>query len=166
MQLFILDKDPVRAAGMLCDAHLRKMCLENCQILSGVTLNHGLPLQYGMPKVCNIHHPVIRALDTPFKINWAVNHNFALQQEYFRRFGKRHAYAELPEKYHQMLFSPGEYTADWSFARCFNGIPIDDPDIIEAFREYYRCKKSLLRRWHYTNAPEPAWLTAEKSHRC
>ena len=38
MQLFILDHDPGRVPAMLCDVHVRKMCLETAQILSSVIL--------------------------------------------------------------------------------------------------------------------------------
>ena len=42
-------------------------------------------------------------------------------------------------------------------------------EIVEAYREYYRFKKSIIRNWKYTNAEEPEWLkqvTAEESPRC
>lgn len=34
MNIFILDQDPLRAAGMHCDQHLNKMILESAQMLS------------------------------------------------------------------------------------------------------------------------------------
>ena len=92
MQLFVLDRDPADAAGMLCDVHLRKMCLENPQILSSCLVLRGVRLAEGMPRPFNVHHPVIKALDSAFKLNWCVAHNDALHQEYRRRFGKNHCY--------------------------------------------------------------------------
>ena len=59
MQLFILDYAPRRAAGMLCDVHLRKMCLETAQILSSVLFLQGRELCPEMPRVYNPAHPVI-----------------------------------------------------------------------------------------------------------
>ena len=50
MQLFILDYDPELVPGMLCDAHLRKMCLETAQILSSVLLAKGKQRQKDMPR--------------------------------------------------------------------------------------------------------------------
>lgn len=44
MNIFVLDKNPSMAAQMLCDCHVRKMCVETAQILSGVMLRRGLPL--------------------------------------------------------------------------------------------------------------------------
>ena len=50
MQLFILDYDPGLVPGMLCDMHLRKMCLETAQILSSVLLLQGKARRKEMPK--------------------------------------------------------------------------------------------------------------------
>mgnify|MGYP006111384259 CR=1 FL=1 len=36
MNIFCLDKDPVKAAEMMCDKHVVKMIIESCQILSAV----------------------------------------------------------------------------------------------------------------------------------
>ena len=171
MQLFILDHDPAQAARMLSDIHLRKMCLETSQILSALITNKGEELLPGMPKICNRNHPVIKALDNTAKINWVLSYNDERHREYFRRFHKHHAYSFLCRAYREKLFSvlAGEYADLWSFARAFKGITIRTKDIVEAYREYYRFKKSIIRNWKYTNAEEPEWLkpiTAEGFPRC
>ena len=158
MQLFILDRSPAAAAQMLCDVHLRKMCLENAQILSGVLLNSGKKLLPQMPKPCNAAHPVIKAVNTPFKINWVLRHNHALQQEFFRRSGKYHAYNKIVPVYFSLLFCVGTIKEDWSFYRNFKDFKPLSSDIVGAYREYYRFKKSILRHWLYTNTSEPEWL--------
>ena len=61
MNIFVLDEIPAVAAQMLCDCHLRKMCVETAHILSGVMLRRGMALLDGMPKPQNINHPVIVA---------------------------------------------------------------------------------------------------------
>ena len=164
MQLFILDYAPELVPGMLCDAHLRKMCLETAQILSSVLLMQGKPRQKEMPKPYNPKHPVIRALDSDQKINWTVTFNSALHAEYRRRFGKPHAYAVLCRGYEEQLHQPGiRIDPDgWSFARAFKGITITEPDIVAAYRAYYRYKKRhLIRNWNYTRTREPDWLKDE-----
>ena len=160
MQLFILDHDPERVPAMLCDAHVRKMCLETAQILSSVIRRQGKKLPPGVPKPYNVNHPVIRALDTAQKINWAVRFNTALQREYCRRFGKKHAYSGLTGIYQAVLFRPGTPIdpAGWTFARDFKDVKVIEPDIVLAYREYYRRKKKILRLWHYTGTKEPDWL--------
>ena len=160
MQLFILDYDPAAAAGMLCDSHLRKMCMETAQILSSViVLKKGSPGE-GIPKPYNLRHPVIRAVDSQEKINWVLSYLFALHREYFRRYGKRHAYYFLCLKYKKILYvkckCSGREKLD--FARDFGGIEIPDEDLVSAYRKYYRYKKSVLKNWSYTNSGEPEWL--------
>ena len=61
MNIFVLDEYPSVAAQMLCDCHLRKMCVETAQILSGVMLRRGMELLDGMPRPQNVKHPVIVA---------------------------------------------------------------------------------------------------------
>ena len=160
MQLFILDYAPRRAAGMLCDVHLRKMCLETAQILSGVLFIQGRGLAPGMPKVYNPAHPVIKALDSPQKINWVILYNKALHREYFRRFGRKHAYHFLCPQYRKRLWNGKVilHKKDLSFARDFKDVDIDEPDIVCAYRQYYRYKKRLLKYWNYTKTAEPKWL--------
>ncbi|MBR2373549.1 MAG: hypothetical protein IKA87_04895 [Lentisphaeria bacterium] len=165
MQLFILDRDPIKAAGFLCDVHLRKMCLETCQILSSCLTLQNLPPVPGMPKPYNINHPVIRALAPGFKLNWCIAHNTALQLEYRKRFGKKHSFFHLTDEYRKLLYSAGDLPEDWSFCRNFKDITISTPDIVEAYREYYCFKKKLLSRWSYTNTTEPEWLKKSSPYR-
>ena len=160
MQLFILDLDPEKVPGMLCDVHVRKMCLETAQILSSVIRLQRKKLPPELPKPYNVNHPVIRALDTAQKINWTVQFNSALQREYCRRFGKKHAYFERAEIYHEILFRPGAAAlpAGWTFARAFKDVKITEPDIVQAYRLYYRHKRKVIRSWHYTGTEPPNWL--------
>lgn len=161
MQLFILDYAPAVSARSLCDKHLRKMCLETAQILSSVMVYRNLLLNENMPNPYNTFHPVIRALDSPLKIDYAVIYNSALHAEYRRRFGKNHAYKDLCKLYWQKLFN-GNFifpAAECTFARAFKGIEIAQKDIVQAYRSYYCYKKTQITDWQYTRAAEPLWLT-------
>ena len=160
MQLFILDYSPVVSARSLCDKHLRKMCLETAQILSSVMAKYNLSLSENMPRPYNVSHPVIKALDTPVKVDYAVIYNAALHTEYKRRFGKSHAYGALSKLYWQQLFN-GNFifpTPECTFARAFKDIEITHKDIVQSYRIYYRYKKTQLRHWQYTDSVEPEWL--------
>ena len=164
MQLFVLDWDAKAAAEMLCDVHLRKMCLETAQILSGVIFLQGKKPTAGMPGLYNVKHPVIRSIDTPEKINWVILCNEALHRNYLKRFGKVHAYSLLAPEYRKILFTDDVSISKESltFARNFKDIEITEPDLVLAYRIYYRCKKHILKNWHYTNSSEPDWLREEK----
>ena len=157
MQLFILDRDPEVAASMLCDSHLRKMCLETAQILSSIMTIKNISPESGMPKAYNLKHPVITALETPYKIDWIVLHNIALHREYIRRFGKEHSYMKLAMQYKKYLFSENAEFDD-SFCRNFKDFQSPHQDIVAAYRSYYIHKKSIMKKWSYTNAAEPVWL--------
>ena len=158
MQLFILDRNPHRAVKMLADVHIRKMCLETAQILSALLMRNGDLLDSGMPKAHNLNHPIIKALDTPSKVNYTVLYNIALQDEFYYRFGRKHKYFELGKSYFNKLFTPFAAQCDFSFCRDFKDCQIKTPDIVDAYREYYIFKKSIIRNWHYTKRKEPDFL--------
>ena len=163
MQIFVLDYNPKIAASYLSDIHLNKMCLETAQILSSVMVINGVGLDEGMPKPFNINHPVIKAVNTQSKINWLILYNCYLHLEYFKRFGYRHAYAELTILYCNKLVKILENTFSYNkeeltFCRDFKDFESNKIDIVEAFKDYYRYKKSIIKRWKYTNASEPDWL--------
>ena len=137
------------------------MCLETAQILSSVMAKYDLPLSENMPRPYNVLHPVIQALDSPVRIDYAVIYNASLQIEYKRRFGKSHAYTDLSQLYWRNLFN-GNFIFDPSectFARAFKDIEIAQKDIVQAYRIYYRYKKTQIPDWRYTNSAEPKWLT-------
>ena len=157
MQLFILDKNPLSAVQMLADVHVRKMCLETAQILSAVAVRFGRELSCGMPKPYNVNHPVIKAIDSQFKINYTVFYNHYLQDEYLYRFKKQHKYYELAQLYSEILFIRN-CVEDWSFCRNFKDFVTETPDIVMAYREYYLFKKSIILNWHYTKRKEPDFL--------
>ena len=158
MQLFILDRDPRSAARMLCDCHLRKMCLETAQILSSVLFNKHLPLLPGMPKPYNPHHPVIAAVNSCSKINWVLIYNSALHREYRYRFNKAHAYKSSAAEYIHLLYVPECFTGDLSFARGFKDFTVQENDIVKAYRKYYLHKKHLMKHFIYTKRLPPEWL--------
>ena len=159
MQIFILDRDPEISAKSLSDVHVIKMCLENVQILSTILEIKSIPRHFYLPKPYNTKHPVITAVDTAAKINWLLEYNFALQCEFYHRFGKRHAYFCHHHIYSDALYTYGVAADCSGMARVFTGFTTDEPDLVEAHRCYYRFKKTKIKRWKYTNSEEPQWIT-------
>ena len=161
MQLFVLDYNPEDAVKSLSDIHLRKMCLETAQILSSIMVNKGVPTCFNMPKPFNLKHPVIKAINTSKKINWLLEYNHKLHDEYLYRFGKSHSYHSLVDLYKSKLLkhiSEKTEKSDLDFAKDFKDVEILDEDIVEAYRKYYKYKKSIIKQWKYTNREEPTWL--------
>ena len=137
MNIFVLDREPSVAVTMLCDAHVRKMCLETAQILSGVMIRNGIKLADGMPRPQNVNHPVIKAVDTPQKTNWLLLYNYSLNFEYLRRFRKPHAYDKLADSYCQELCTPSGNKQCDTLAKCCGNLDVSGLDTVTAYRQYY-----------------------------
>lgn len=158
MNIFVLDKNPKKAARMLCDCHLRKMCVETAQILSGVMLRRGIPLLDGMPKPQNINHPVIVAAEaTQEATKWTVDYNDFLYLEYRYRFDKEHALFHIAAEYQEFLTQIEVCKSDYCthLAKCCGDLDVANLDIVTAYRKYYtEVKKTQLAAknlWKFTN---------------
>lgn len=159
MNIFVLDESPEKASAMLCDCHVRKMCIETAQILSAVMIRRGIPLMEGMPKPQNLCHPVIVAADGSEKtLNWVVLYNASLQGEYVARFEKRHAYYPFIYDYARIfgLSDKKSIETDCShLAKCCGDMEgIEYFDVVTAYRKYYsEVKKKKLKEqnlWKFT----------------
>jgi hypothetical protein len=156
MNIFVLDKKPAKAATMLCDCHLRKMCVETAQILSGVMLRRGMELLEGMPKPQNINHPVIvAAAADPEALLWVVDYNEFLHIEHMYRFRKSHAYNELSQVYTEIFNVVQLKRNCQNLAKCTGDLYVGDLDIVTAYRKYYKeVKKPQLQAkglWNFTS---------------
>lgn len=157
MNIFVLDKDPAKAARMICDAHVVKMCLETAQILSAAMLRRGMDLKDGMPKPQNINHPVIVATDEPSALNWVLCYYLWLLIEYATRFEKPHKYSSLHCVYTYNLVS--DVVPDCSaLHRCCGDLDVGGLDIVESYRRYYvEVKKPALvakGKWRFKNSED------------
>lgn len=154
MNIFVLDPSPADAPQMLCDCHLRKMCLETAQILSGVMLRRGMPLRDGMPKPQNINHPVIVAAEKIGGTLWVIWYNLHLQIEYLNRFYTGHKYCDMAFEYISAL-GKKEMANCTDLAKCCGTLDVADLDIVTAYKKYYtEVKKPTLQSkglWNFTN---------------
>ena len=150
MNIFVLDRNTKKAVQMLCDAHVRKMCVETAQILSGVRLLRGMKLTEDMPQPMNIKHPVIIAAAKAE--NWVAEYNWDLHNEYYTRFGKWHQYKHLVVAYYkQAECSGGDPDL---LCKCCGDLDVTDMDIVTAYRKYYTEVKKLALQdknlWRFT----------------
>lgn len=154
MNIFVLDQNPITAAQMLCDCHVRKMCMETAQILSGVMLRRGMTLLEGMPKPQNVNHPVIVAAEVQSGLNWLFEYNFLLHREYSFRFGKEHKYAKFTIAYQWTIGFTLKVDCT-TLAKCCGDLDVSGLDIVSAYRKYYiEVKKpqlSVKNMWKFTN---------------
>jgi len=157
MNIFVLDKDPVKAARMMYNSHVVKMVLEAAQLLSTAhrILDDEAPdILY---KATHKNHPCsIWARQTSDNYMWLYSHFKALSDEYTHRYGKVHlswsklgkALASVPTN-----ISDGQLT-DFAQAMpdCYR-----DGNAVTAYRDYYRNEKINL--FGYTNRQPPSWLS-------
>lgn len=153
MNIFILDKDPYKAAQYLCDKHIVKMCLETAQILS--TINGG---PY---KPTHANHPcTLWAGDLMGNYRWLVAHGKGIAEEYRERYGKEHKSAEVIHALEWPLNPIPEGHSPFALA-----MPVEykSDDAVESYRNYYMSKKEFC---NWTNREIPEWFLERLNVSC
>jgi len=90
MNIFYLDKDPVKAAQVQYNKHVVKMILESAQMLCAA--HHVLGSKLDIPyKIAHKNHPcTIWTRECAANYSWLYQHMRALGYEYTRRYDKVH----------------------------------------------------------------------------
>lgn len=173
MNIFVTDLNPFKAAKNLCDSHVIKMIVESCQLLSTHDRLNGL--EKDRYQITHKNHPCRRCLSNEFNYIWLQYHLYGLCKEYTKRFGKIHKGQSLLEKYwlrtdseelysHKVDFLENYYELlqCTSFPQCmpneFKNNSTDIFDVVKSYRNYYKFKKCVIKRWNYTKSSEPSWL--------
>lgn len=158
MNIFVLDRDPIIAAQMLCDRHVSKMILETAQMLSAVSDRYGFPTLY---KPSHVNHPcTLWAGDSHDNWLWLVTHGLAMADEKRRRTNKGHMSEAVITYYYENNFGPPiTLSGLTSFAQAMPDI-YKREDAVEAYREYYLNDKQFFKdgkRPSWNNASPPDW---------
>lgn len=147
MNIFVLGDNahPVTSAQHQCDKHVIKMCLENCQMLSGVWDD-------GPYKRTHYNHPCSVWMRTsPINYEWSLDHGRALLDEYTFRYGKMHKCEEIwswcKHRYAKYTISP--FLTNGSLTPFAQAMPDEckKPNAIEAYRQYYLTIKRPIAGW-------------------
>jgi hypothetical protein len=90
MNIFYLDKSPVKAAQVQYNKHVVKMILESAQMLC--TAHHHYNSLINIPyKKAHYNHPsTIWTRECAANYSWLYEHMRALGDEYTKRYGKTH----------------------------------------------------------------------------
>jgi hypothetical protein len=153
MNVFAVDRDPVRAARALCDRHVVKMTLETAQILctaARVRLRQRAPY-----RPTHANHPCVTwAATRRANWEWLVRHGLALADVYERRYGRVHPSRAViagmaragppPSKGRRQRFAqvmPERYRGR---------------DPVAAYRRYYAGEKARFATWKPPARP-PRW---------
>ena len=165
MNIFYLDKCPVKAAQMQCDKHVVKMILESAQLMSAA--NHILGFPKGMRqdapyKLTHKNHPCsIWARQSDENYRWLAEHALGLCKEYTLRYEKEHAsqwrIEEMSE--YEMSFPNKGFTSP------AQAMPEEykDKDPVVAYRNYYWNDKrhNIKMTWKKSRCPE-WWIDAQE----
>ena len=152
MNIFFLDKDPVKAARMQCDKHVVKMVLETAQMISTAVRSQGHDVGY---KSAYPKHPMtIWVNKSNHNFAWALEHGLALGEEYTHRYNKIHA-SHIMLKTIQDLKIKGNANYMTTPPQC---MPDEYKKIsyVDAYRNYYVNDKKYFAK--YTNREVPEFM--------
>ena len=156
MNLFFIDRCPIKSAQQLCDKHVVKMVLETAQMCSTAMHEWGLAPHFKhIYKPAYINHPMtVWVRDNGYNLAWAVNHGLEIGREYTRRYGKIHkSTAVLAEMDDGWVHD--DYDAHTTPPQCMPD-EFKCDDYVEAYRAYYRKDKRYILQW--TGRPVPEWI--------
>ena len=158
MNIFFIDKCPIKSAQQLCDKHVVKMVLETAQMCSTAMHEWGFArhLKHVYKSAYKNHPMTVWVRDNEHNFAWAVNHGLEIGREYTRRYGKVHkSTAVLAEMDDGWVHD--DYDAHTTPPQCMPD-EFKCDDYVEAYREYYRKAKSHILQW--TGRPTPDWIVA------
>jgi hypothetical protein len=158
VNIFLLDKDPIKCAQYHCDSHVIKMILESAQLLS--TAHHVLGGDGGVYKKTHENHPCavwVRETRANYCYLWFLM--TCLGKEYTYRYGKTHK--TLVDHKDTLANPPGK----------LQGVLVSDlpkcmpehcksEDVVESYRNYYVKEKSDLLK--YTKREIPLWVKKKR----
>ncbi len=149
MNIFYLDKDPVKAAKIQYDKHVVKMVLESAQMLC-TAHHHYAELYYPTItppyKKAHYNHPsTIWVRGSKEQYFWLYNHMLALGEEYTKRYGKTHL--TITKCKEPLAYAPYGIPDD-GFTEPPQCMPDEykvDGDSISAYWNYYENEKHTVK---------------------
>lgn len=163
MNIFVLDKDPVISAQMMCDKHVVKMCTESLQMIS--TIAHHYKLKHCYRPVMLNHPCTIWARKSKQNFQWLREHTYALCAEYsFRYYGRTHkvettldSFKESFDELEQLL--PDIGLTPFAIAisdeqRCRQDPAFEVGTVHDKYRLYYAHDKKYFASW---KKGAPSW---------
>jgi len=143
MNIFVIDKDPIKAATMLCDKHVVKMIVETAQMLCTVARTNGHELRY---KSTHGKHPcTLWAGKSNQNWDWLVTHGLSMCEEYTRRYGRRHKTQDVLESARSLKINL-PLIGLTPFAQAMP-TQYKNVDPVLAYRNYYIGEKSSIAKW-------------------
>ena len=149
MNIFYLDRDPVKAAQIQYNKHVVKMVLESAQMLC-TAHHHYAELNYPMVEVpykkAHYNHPsTIWCRQNAKQYMWLYDHMIALGEEYTKRYNKTHlTITKCKEPLRQLPLG----IPDSTFTEPPQCMPEEykvKGDSLSAYWNYYEQEKQLIK---------------------
>ena len=149
MNIFVLDYNHTTCAQYHCDKHIVKMPLETAQMLSSVYARYEEEGPY-LP-VHQKHPCTLWAGSTIENYKWLWNLGNALLKEYTYRYDRTHKCGEILA----LLRCPPRKLTARGFTKFAQAMPDEykHPDVVTAYRNYYRGAKRSLAVWSKREPP-------------
>lgn len=168
LNIFALDKNPKKAAEMMCDKHIVKMIIESFQMFSsvidsnydenlllGVTKPSAFLGMYQYPKSVPQHPCTMWIAKSKGNYKWMLKHTRALCGEYRKRYNKVHkAEGMLMIVEGQLPYLKFEVDRKTKFVQAMPE-NAKDKDPVRGYRNYYNLYKFMFAKWKMGNVP--AW---------
>lgn len=157
MNLFILSKNPHKAAIFLCDQHIVKMITETAQILSTAIRLQGVNDDKLYQQVRMNKYISEWAASNRQRFIWTLEHLRSLVSEYIYRYEKSQNFA----KARSLIPIFGSYISIFPkgklepFVKSTKGMYLDLP-IVSCYRQYYIADKKFAK-WNHKRKP-PKWF--------
>ena len=135
MNIFYLDKDPVKAAKAQYNKHIVKMIPESAQMLCAA--HHVLGNPDDVPyKLAHKNHPsTVWVRENSLHYDWLYEHFVALQGEYHKRYNKTHL--SYTKCYEPLMNHPQNIPHE----------PFEQPP--QCMPDEYKDKCSVQAYWNY-----------------
>ena len=149
MNIFVLDRDPIRCAVMHCDKHVIKMILESAQMLCAAHHVTGSTAPY---KLAHKNHPcTIWVRSSLSNYRWLITMSLELCIEYTRRYGRRHKSQDILEWLQENEPNINdEGLTEWP--QCMPD-EYKCPDPVQAYHNFYIYDKSRFTKWPENKIP-------------
>ena len=181
MNIFYLDKDPIKAAEMSCDKHVVKMILESAQLLTtshrvqdgqeyyDKTKNgrkikrwrHPNPnVEATLYKAGWIKHPsTIWLFESAYNYIWLYRHFMALNEEYKKRYNHTDDHVAVQKLGQLLKFPPKNAQYNKIGTDATPAMPEHckiSGDSVASYRRYYILEKNRFATWK-SPAKTPEW---------
>ncbi len=163
MNRFIIDYDVVSIAESLCDQHIVKMPLEECQMLCTALWHHAPEYaeQEGLYKPVHQKHPcTLWAMENRENYTFAYKLYSVMLHEYTHRYDKFHGACkhQIPLWQGRFRIPEGKMTPH---PQCFSGhdhLKTDEFFPVNAYRKFYYVDKMRFARYN-KGRYMPEWLS-------